>query len=118
MSIRATSISKGNAPASSIVLKKMGAIFPPIQTEPARLFGTQGTCVVLRVDMAPLSASRLATGAATALADAHAVAPNRRRRRVAQTKKGRGEITSSPMYHSTEFVADLRELPVPTTSPT
>ena len=45
MSIRATSISKGKAPASSIVLKKMGAILPPMQTEPARLFGTQGTCV-------------------------------------------------------------------------
>ena len=45
MFICVTSISSGNAPASSIVLKKMGAILPPMHTEPARLLGTQGTCV-------------------------------------------------------------------------
>ena len=57
----------------------MGAILPPMQTEPARLFGTQGTCVVLRVILlsrplsshltASLSAhAAAATGAATAIA--------------------------------------------------
>ncbi|MNP67023.1 hypothetical protein D3C76_1628040 [compost metagenome] len=51
-----------------MVLKKMGAILPPRQTPPARLFGTKGM--------------------------------------------------SSPMNQSTELVADLREEPVPTTSPT
>ena len=63
-----TSISRGSAPESSIVLKKMGAIFPPTHTPPVRLFGTFGM--------------------------------------------------SSPMNQSTEFVADLRLEPVPTTSPT
>ena len=63
-----TSISSGSAPESSIVLKKMGAIFPPTHTPPVRLFGTFGM--------------------------------------------------SSPMNQSTEFVADLRLEPVPTTSPT
>ncbi len=56
------------APASSIVLKKMGAILPPMHSPPDRLFGTYGM--------------------------------------------------SSPMYHRTELVADLRDEPVPTTSPT
>ena len=55
------------APASSIVLKKMGAILPPMPA-PDRLFGTYGM--------------------------------------------------SSPMYHRTELAADLRDEPVPTTSPT
>src|SRR6478735_238489 len=63
-----TSHSNGNAPASSMVLKKIGAILPPIQIPPKRLFGTNGI--------------------------------------------------SSPVYHNTELVADLREEPVPTTSPT
>jgi len=40
ISICATSISTGSAPASSIVLKKIGAIFEPRQTPPKRLFGT------------------------------------------------------------------------------
>ena len=51
-----------------MVLKKIGAILPPRQTPPKRLFGTNGM--------------------------------------------------SSPVNHSTELVADLREEPVPTTSPT
>mmetsp|Transcript_5441 Transcript_5441/g.9107 ORF Transcript_5441/g.9107 Transcript_5441/m.9107 type:complete len:252 (-) Transcript_5441:364-1119(-) len=37
-----TSISIGRAPESSMVLKNIGAIFPPIQTPPARLLGTFG----------------------------------------------------------------------------
>mmetsp|Transcript_588 Transcript_588/g.1405 ORF Transcript_588/g.1405 Transcript_588/m.1405 type:complete len:281 (+) Transcript_588:2113-2955(+) len=63
-----TSISIGSAPESSIVLKKMGAILPPMHTPLVRLLGTYGM--------------------------------------------------SSPMYHRTELVADLRDEPVPTTSPT
>ena len=63
-----TSHSKGKAPESSIVLKKIGAIFPPIQTPPARLLGIKGI--------------------------------------------------SLPINHNTELVADLRDDPVPTTSPT
>lgn len=63
-----TSHSRGRAPASSIVLKKMGAICLPMQKPPKRLLGTCGM--------------------------------------------------SLPVHHSTELVADLRELPVPTTSPT
>src|SRR6478735_4811883 len=63
-----TSHSNGNAPASSMVLKNIGAILLPIQIPPKRLFGTNGI--------------------------------------------------SSPVYHNTELVADLREEPVPTTSPT
>ena len=51
-------------PESSIVLKKIGAILPPMQMPPPRLLGMHGR--------------------------------------------------SSPMYHSTEFVADLRDEPVPT----
>ncbi len=58
----------GSAPASSMVLKKIGAIFPPIQKPPLRLLGINGM--------------------------------------------------SFPMCQSTEFVADLRDDPVPTTSPT
>ena len=58
----------GNAPESSIVLKKIGAILLPKQTPPTRLFGTNGI--------------------------------------------------SAPINQSTELVADLREDPVPTTSPT
>ena len=42
MSIWPASISIGSAPASSIVLKKIGAIFEPRQTPPKRLFGTKG----------------------------------------------------------------------------
>mmetsp|Transcript_4746 Transcript_4746/g.11944 ORF Transcript_4746/g.11944 Transcript_4746/m.11944 type:complete len:205 (-) Transcript_4746:23-637(-) len=68
MAICCTSISRGRAPESSMVLKKMGAIVPPITKPPVRLFGMQGM--------------------------------------------------SSPMYQRMEFVADLREEPVPTTSPT
>ena len=68
ISIWLTSSSIGSAPASSIVLKKIGAIFAPIQTPPKRLFGTKGI--------------------------------------------------SCPVYQRTELVADLREDPVPTTSPT
>jgi hypothetical protein len=68
MSIWPASISIGSAPASSMVLKKIGAILEPRQTPPKRLFGTKGM--------------------------------------------------SSPVNHSTELVADLREEPVPTTSPT
>ena len=64
----ATSISTGNAPASSIVLKKIGAILEPKHTPPSFLFGMCGS--------------------------------------------------SSPKNQSTELVADLREEPVPTTSPT
>src|SRR5690606_2185893 len=63
-----TSHSKGKAPASSMVLKKIGAILPPMHTPPSRLLGICGM--------------------------------------------------SLPMYQSTELVADLREEPVPTTSPT
>ena len=63
-----TSISIGSEPESSIVLKKIGAILPPMHRPPVRLFGTFGM--------------------------------------------------SSPMNHSTLFVADLRLEPVPTTSPT
>ena len=62
------SSSIGNAPESSIVLKKMGAILPPMHRPPPRLFGMKGM--------------------------------------------------SSPMYQRTELVADLRDEPVPTTSPT
>jgi hypothetical protein len=40
MSIWPQSISTGSAPASSMVLKKIGAIFEPRQTPPKRLFGT------------------------------------------------------------------------------
>ena len=58
----------GSAPASSIVLKKIGAILLPKHTPPKRLFGTNGM--------------------------------------------------SAPVHHNTELVADLREEPVPTTSPT
>jgi hypothetical protein len=68
MSIALQSSSIGRAPASSMVLKKIGAILEPRQTPPKRLFGTNGM--------------------------------------------------SSPVNHSTELVADLREEPVPTTSPT
>ncbi len=68
MCILDTSISIGSAPASSIVLKKIGAIFDPKQKPPALLLGTAGM--------------------------------------------------SSPKNHNTELVADLREEPVPTTSPT
>ena len=63
-----TSHSIGSAPASSIVLKKIGAIFPPKQKPPSFLLGIKGI--------------------------------------------------SLPICQSTEFVADLREEPVPTTSPT
>src|SRR5690606_34594215 len=37
-----TSASKGRAPASSMVLKKIGAILPPMQMPPVRLLGTLG----------------------------------------------------------------------------
>ena len=40
MCILLTSISIGSAPASCIVLKKMGAILLPMQMPPPRLFGT------------------------------------------------------------------------------
>src|SRR5690554_2389679 len=63
-----TGASNTSAPASSMVLKNIGATLPPIQTPPARLLGTPGM--------------------------------------------------SSPKNHNTELVADLREEPVPTTSPT
>ena len=63
-----TSISIGSAPESSMVLKKMGAILPPMHRPPVLLLGTCGM--------------------------------------------------SSPMNHNTELVADLRDDPVPTTSPT
>ena len=63
-----TSHSTGNAPESSKVLKKIGAIFPPKQKPPSFLFGIHGI--------------------------------------------------SSPICHSTEFVADFLDEPVPTTSPT
>ena len=68
VAILETSISMGSAPLSSIVLKKMGAIFVPMHTPPVRLLGTLGM--------------------------------------------------SCPMNHWIELVADLREEPVPTTSPT
>ena len=68
MFICSTFSSIGSAPASSMVLKKIGAIFVPRQKPPKRLFGTKGM--------------------------------------------------SWPVNHSTELVADLREEPVPTTSPT
>ena len=42
MSICSTGSSIGSAPASSIVLKKIGAILEPRQTPPKRLFGTNG----------------------------------------------------------------------------
>ena len=42
MFISVTSISTGNAPASSMVLKKMGAILPPKHTPPSFLFGMWG----------------------------------------------------------------------------
>ena len=58
----------GNAPESSAVLKKIGAIFPPKITPPVRLFGMFGM--------------------------------------------------SSPINHCKELIADLRDEPVPTTSPT
>ena len=58
----------GKAPESSAVLKKIGAILPPITTPPVRLLGMFGI--------------------------------------------------SSPMYHCNELMADLRDEPVPTTSPT
>ncbi len=58
----------GNAPESSAVLKKIGAILLPITTPPVRLFGILGI--------------------------------------------------SRPIHHCTELIADLREEPVPTTSPT
>jgi len=63
-----TSTSIGRAPESSCVLKKIGAIFPPRQTPPKRLLGTNGI--------------------------------------------------SSPVAQITLLVADLRDEPVPTTSPT
>ena len=63
-----TSHSTGNAPESSRVLKKIGAIFPPKQKPPSFLLGMHGI--------------------------------------------------SSPMCQSTELVADFRDEPVPTTSPT
>ena len=63
-----TSHSIGNAPESSAVLKKIGAILLPITTPPVRLFGIFGM--------------------------------------------------SCPVHHCTELMADLREEPVPTTSPT
>mmetsp|Transcript_31835 Transcript_31835/g.94615 ORF Transcript_31835/g.94615 Transcript_31835/m.94615 type:complete len:291 (-) Transcript_31835:332-1204(-) len=68
ISIFETSISMGNDPESSIVLKKMGAILLPMQMPPVLLLGTLGM--------------------------------------------------STPMYHRMEFVADFRDEPVPTTSPT
>src|SRR5690554_5401672 len=68
MSSLSTGASNTNAPASSMVLKKIGATLLPKQTPPARLLGTPGI--------------------------------------------------SSPKNHNTELVADLREEPVPTTSPT
>src|SRR5919202_2540380 len=68
VSIWLTSHSMGNAPESSAVLKKIGAIALPKIYPPDRLFGTKGI--------------------------------------------------SLPMCHSTELIADLREEPVPTTSPT
>ncbi len=40
--IFSTSHSNGRAPESSMVLKKIGAILPPMQTPPARLLGTNG----------------------------------------------------------------------------
>ncbi len=63
-----TGASNTKAPASSIVLKKIGATLLPIQMPPERLLGTPGI--------------------------------------------------SSPKNQSTELVADFREEPVPTTSPT
>ena len=63
-----TSALIGRAPESCAVLKKIGAITPPMMTPAVFLFGTQGM--------------------------------------------------SWPMCHSTELHADLREEPVPTTSPT
>ena len=39
---RSTLISRGSEPLSSIVLKKIGAILPPIVTPPVLLFGTYG----------------------------------------------------------------------------
>ena len=68
MFIFSTSASNTNAPASSMVLKKIGATFEPMHTPPPRLLGTPGK--------------------------------------------------SSPKNHNTELVADLRDEPVPTTSPT
>ena len=68
MFMASTSASNTNAPASSIVLKKIGATLAPIQIPPPRLLGTPGK--------------------------------------------------SSPKNHKTELVADFREEPVPTTSPT
>ena len=58
----------GNAPESSAVLKKIGAILVPRMTPPVRLFGILGM--------------------------------------------------SLPINHCKELIADLREEPVPTTSPT
>ena len=63
-----TSHSNASAPESSRVLKKIGAIFPPIHIPACLLFGINGI--------------------------------------------------SSPICHKRELVADLREEPVPTTSPT
>ena len=63
-----TSHSNASAPESSKVLKKIGAIFPPIHIPACLLFGIKGM--------------------------------------------------SSPICHKRELVADLREDPVPTTSPT
>ena len=63
-----TSALMGSAPESSAVLKKMGAMTPPMMTPLRRLLGTCGM--------------------------------------------------SSPMAQSTELMADLRDEPVPTTSPT
>ncbi len=68
ISMASTSHSMGSAPASSSVLKKIGAILLPSTKPPSRRFGMCGM--------------------------------------------------SSPMNHSTEFVADFRDEPVPTTSPT
>ncbi len=63
-----TSMRSGRAPESWAVLKKIGAITPPMITPPRRLFGTAGM--------------------------------------------------SSPIHQRTLLQADLREEPVPTTSPT
>ncbi|CAI8154248.1 MAG: Uncharacterised protein [Pseudidiomarina mangrovi] len=68
MLMLSTSASNTKAPASFMVLKKIGATLPPIQIPPARLLGVPGI--------------------------------------------------SSPINHNTELVADLRDEPVPTTSPT
>ena len=81
--LRHVHLERGNAPASSIVLKKMGAILPPMQTEPARLFGTQGTCVCY-ASMASILHAIAATRTPRARVAAH-VPQHGIRRRLART---------------------------------